>query len=45
MKFRMRLAAAGLLAAACLLAADDGGGWIAMFNGKTLDGWKAGDNP
>ena len=41
----MRLLAAGLLAAACLLAADDGGGWIAMFDGKTLEGWKAGDNP
>lgn len=25
------------------LAADDG--WIRMFDGKTLDGWKANDNP
>jgi len=40
----MRLAAAGLLAAACLAAADEGG-WIRMFDGQTLDGWKAGDNP
>ena len=40
----MRLAAAGLLAAACLAAADNGG-WISMFDGKTLNGWKAGDNP
>jgi len=28
-------------------AADDGdgGGWISMFDGKTLEGWKAADNP
>lgn len=26
-----------------LFAADDG--WIRMFDGKTLDGWKANDNP
>src|ERR1039458_2839781 len=50
-RFEMLLLAAGLLAAGCLLAApcllaaDEGGGWIAMFDGKTLDGWKAGDNP
>ena len=45
MRFAMRLAAAGLMAAACVWAADNGGGWIAMFDGKTLDGWKAGGNP
>jgi hypothetical protein len=45
MRFQKRVLAAGLLAAAGLWAADDGGGWIAMFDGKTLDGWKAGDNP
>jgi len=45
MKLHLRLLAAALLAAACLLAADDGGGWVSMFDGKTLDGWKAGDNP
>ena len=33
-----------MLAAACLWSADDGGGWISMFDGKTLDGWKAGDH-
>lgn len=42
MRLHMRLAAAGLLAAACLYAADEG--WISMFDGKSLDGWKAGDN-
>jgi len=39
---------AGLLAilsTSGAFAADDGGGWIAMFDGKTLEGWKAGDNP
>jgi hypothetical protein len=40
---QMRLIGAGLMAAACLFAADDGG-WISMFDGKTLVGWKAGDN-
>jgi len=38
------LIAAGL-AASCAMAADDKDGWISMFDGKTLDGWKAGDNP
>ncbi|HUO27985.1 MAG TPA: DUF1080 domain-containing protein [Bryobacteraceae bacterium] len=44
MQIGIRLALAGLLAAACLPAADDGG-WISMFDGQTLNGWKAGDNP
>ena len=44
MQIGIRLALAGLLAAACLPAADDGG-WISMFDGQTLTGWKAGDNP
>jgi len=43
MKCAMFLAAAGL-AAACSMAADDNGGWISMFDGKTLEGWKAADN-
>jgi hypothetical protein len=40
----------GLLAvlttSAAFAAADDndGGGWITMFDGKTLEGWKAADN-
>jgi len=42
-RVHMRLMAAGLMAAACLMGADEG--WISMFDGKTLDGWKAGDNP
>lgn len=29
--------------AAAPVAGKDG--WVAMFDGKTLDGWKAGDNP
>jgi 3-keto-disaccharide hydrolase len=32
-----------LFAASAALAAD--AGWIRMFDGKTLDGWKANDNP
>src|ERR1051325_1258521 len=32
-----------LFAASAALAAD--AGWISMFDGKTLDGWKANDNP
>lgn len=36
--------AAGLLAASCL-AADKPGEWIRMFDGKTLDGWKAAERP
>jgi hypothetical protein len=40
-----------LLAALGAVNADQAGpaagkdGWISMFDGKTLDGWKAGDNP
>jgi hypothetical protein len=36
-----------LVAAGAFAAADDsdGGGWISMFDGKTLQGWKAADNP
>jgi hypothetical protein len=33
-----------LVFAGALLAAE-GDGWISMFDGKTLDGWKANDNP
>lgn len=39
-----RLFAAALLMSAAV-AAQDNGGWIGMFDGKTLAGWKAGDNP
>jgi hypothetical protein len=44
----MRTFALLLLAAAALCAfagAADSDGWISMFDGKTLDGWKAADNP
>ncbi len=46
MIIRRSVLAALTLAAACL-AADPKpgkGGWISMFDGKTLDGWKAADN-
>ena len=33
------------LAASCAIAADDKDGWISMFDGKTLTGWKANQNP
>ena len=36
---------AAALAASCAMAADDKEGWISMFDGKTLDGWKANENP
>src|ERR1043165_7634411 len=41
---RMRRCLIGLVFAGALLAAE-GDGWISMFDGKTLDGWKANDNP
>jgi len=37
------ITAAALLALALPAAAQDG--WISMFDGKTLDGWKANENP
>jgi hypothetical protein len=40
----MRTFALLLLSAAALCAADTDG-WIAMFNGKNLDGWKANERP
>jgi hypothetical protein len=33
-------AAAGFLAAPFSIAADSGDGWVSLFDGKTLDGWK-----
>lgn len=47
---------AGLLLAPCILlsacatpasapAAEAGGGWHSLFDGKSLDGWKANENP
>ena len=43
-KLTLTLIAAALLAS-CALAADDKDGWISMFDGKTLTGWKANQNP
>ena len=37
------LVALGLLSATVYAAGDDG--WINMFDGKTLDGWKANEHP
>jgi hypothetical protein len=42
------LAAAAMLAASAALAADavaDADGWISLFNGKDLSGWRAAENP
>jgi Domain of Unknown Function (DUF1080) len=50
--WRILLAISGCLAAACVIgvAAQESpvagqNGWISMFDGKTLDGWKANENP
>lgn len=41
-----RILIAGLLAGSCiLLSAADKDGWTSMFDGKTLNGWKANENP
>jgi len=44
MKLRTVLLA-GLVLALPLCAGDKPGKWIKMFNGKTLDGWKANEHP
>ena len=36
---------AAALVASCAMAADDKDSWISMFDGKTLNGWKANENP
>jgi hypothetical protein len=33
------------IAIASTALAEDTGGWIPLFNGKSLDGWKANENP
>src|SRR5512133_3922023 len=49
MKPYSALFAGAFLVAASLAAADKspaaGGGWIKMFDGKTLNGWKANEHP
>jgi hypothetical protein len=46
MTLRTTLRAIGLLLVLCLLlpAQETTGGWTRMFDGKTLDGWKASEN-
>lgn len=44
----MKRIIAPLLALACLLpalAADSKDGWVSLFDGKSLDGWKANEKP
>ncbi|MBM3837798.1 MAG: DUF1080 domain-containing protein [Verrucomicrobia bacterium] len=41
---RIILLTAALLSTA-FLAADDKDGWISLFDGKSLEGWKASENP
>ena len=47
MKTFARLAAIPLLIAACSsgMHSSQSGGWISLFDGKTLDGWRASENP
>ncbi len=33
------------LAVACVASAADKDGWISLFDGKSLAGWKANENP
>lgn len=41
---RRALLASVLTAPACLRAADEGEGWVSLFDGKSLSGWKASEN-
>src|SRR5712671_7805560 len=47
MKMIARLAAMGLVAAACSrgMNASNSDGWISLFDGQTLSGWRASENP
>ena len=47
MKTIARLAAMGLVAAACSRGMNASGsdGWISLFDGQTLSGWRANENP
>lgn len=45
MKLRVLCISAGLLAAVAAFGAGKPGRWIRMFDGKTLDGWKAAERP
>lgn len=41
----MKLALLPFFAAASLFAAEPGDGWLSLFDGKSLDGWKASEKP
>lgn len=45
MKRLMIAAAVSMFVTAPLAGAADDDGWISLFNGKNLDGWKASENP
>ena len=45
MKKSLLIAALAALLACSLFAADSDDGWISLFDGKSLDGWKASDDP
>ncbi|HWQ55907.1 MAG TPA: DUF1080 domain-containing protein [Bryobacteraceae bacterium] len=45
MKLSVLCLAAGVFAAVACQAAEKPGKWVKMFDGKTLDGWKAGERP
>lgn len=45
MKLPVLCLAAGVLAAVACQAAEKPGKWVKMFDGKTLNGWKAGERP
>ena len=45
MRYLSALAAAALVTiAGATLPAQQGAGWVSLFDGKTLDGWKVGEN-
>src|SRR4051812_10677217 len=41
---RRALLASVLTAPACLRAAEEGEGWVSLFDGKSLNGWKPSEN-
>ncbi|MBI3278911.1 MAG: DUF1080 domain-containing protein [Acidobacteria bacterium] len=45
MKFLVAFLTAGALAASAFAAGPKPGKWVKMFNGKDLEGWKAGERP
>ena len=45
MRVAALIALFGLMSGVCLAAGEAGDGWISLFDGKTLEGWKASENP